>query len=46
MTTIYHIRHGEIPQTRPRRFLGRQDLPLTDHGREQITRLAASPGGE
>jgi probable phosphoglycerate mutase len=40
MTTVYLIRHGEIPQSKPRRFVGRQDLPLTDKGREQIALLA------
>ena len=40
MSTIYLIRHGEITQSHPRRFVGRQDLPLTDGGREQISRLA------
>jgi probable phosphoglycerate mutase len=40
MSTVYLIRHGEIIQSHPRRFVGRQDLPLTDRGREQISRLA------
>lgn len=40
MSTVYLIRHGEISQARPRRFIGRQDLPLTDKGREQMARLA------
>ena len=40
MSTIYLIRHGEITQSHPRRFVGRQDLSLTDRGRKQISRLA------
>lgn len=40
MSTIFLIRHGEIPQSQPRRFIGRQNLPLTDNGREQMARLA------
>ncbi len=40
MQTVYLIRHGEISQSKPRRFVGRRDLPLTKHGREQIARLA------
>ncbi len=44
MSTIYLIRHGEIPQSRPRRFVGGQDLPLTDNGRAQIARLAQTLG--
>lgn len=40
MSTIYLIRHGEIPQARPHRFVGQQDLPLTDNGRAQLGRVA------
>lgn len=40
MSTIYLIRHGETAQAKPRRFLGRQDPPLTAHGRAQMARLA------
>ena len=40
MSTVYLLRHGEIPQARPRRFIGQQNLPLTDNGRAQIVRLA------
>ncbi len=40
MGIIYLIRHGEIPQSAPRRFIGQRDLPLTDKGKEQIARLA------
>lgn len=32
---IYLLRHGEIPQSRPRRFVGRRDLPLSELGRGQ-----------
>lgn len=39
MKTVYLIRHGEIPRYSPRRFIGRSDLALTDHGREQIRAL-------
>ncbi|MCB2216208.1 histidine phosphatase family protein [Desulfofustis glycolicus] len=40
MATIFLIRHGEIPQSTPQRFIGQRDLPLTDRGKEQIARLA------
>jgi probable phosphoglycerate mutase len=40
MTTIFLIRHGEIPRSDPRRFIGSTDLPLTPLGREQMARLA------
>lgn len=39
MKTIYLIRHGEILATKPRRFIGRTELPLTTHGKEQIRSL-------
>ncbi|BEQ14153.1 histidine phosphatase family protein [Desulfoferula mesophila] len=32
---IYLLRHGEITQSSPRRFVGRRDLPLTERGRTQ-----------
>ena len=32
---IYLLRHGEITQSSPRRFVGRRDLPLTELGRTQ-----------
>ncbi|MBU4565331.1 MAG: histidine phosphatase family protein [Desulfarculus sp.] len=32
---IYLLRHGEITQSIPRRFVGRRDLPLTELGRTQ-----------
>lgn len=37
---VYLIRHGEIVQNVPRRFVGQLDLPLTDAGREQIRGVA------
>lgn len=40
MSSIYLIRHGEIPQSRPRRFVGSRDLPLTLRGREQMEKVA------
>jgi broad specificity phosphatase PhoE len=39
MSTLYLIRHGEITQSEPRRFVGQRDLPLTRQGQEQISRL-------
>lgn len=42
MSTLYLIRHGEITQSKPRRFVGQRDLPLTDRGREQASRLGDS----
>jgi len=42
MTTIYLLRHGEIPSWSPRRFLGRTDLPLTERGRHQMDVMARS----
>ena len=35
MTTVLLLRHGEITQSCPRRFVGQSDLPLTDRGRRQ-----------
>lgn len=40
MKTIYLIRHGEILSTKPRRFIGRTELPLTHYGKEQIRALS------
>ena len=40
MSEVYLIRHGEITQSAPRRFVGRTDLPLTDAGREQMAAVA------
>lgn len=40
MSEIYLIRHGEITQSSPRRFVGQTDLPLTDCGRKQMRQVA------
>ncbi len=32
---IYLLRHGEIPQSKPRRMVGQRDLHLTEQGRAQ-----------
>ena len=40
MSTIYLLRHGEIPTFQPRRYIGRQTLPLTPEGRAQMERMA------
>ncbi len=40
MSNIYLLRHGEIPQSSPRRFVGQRDLPLTATGRNQMAALA------
>jgi len=37
---MYLLRHGEITQSAPRRFVGQIDLPLTDRGREQMRQVA------
>lgn len=34
-TCVLLLRHGEIPQAEPRRFVGQRDLPLSDKGRRQ-----------
>ena len=40
MSEIYLIRHGEITQSLPRRFVGKSDLPLTDRGRRQMRQVS------
>lgn len=40
--TVFLIRHGEITQFSPRRFVGQTDLPLTGRGREQMALVAQS----
>jgi probable phosphoglycerate mutase len=35
MPTLLLVRHGEITQSEPRRFVGRRDLPLTEMGQRQ-----------
>jgi probable phosphoglycerate mutase len=39
LSEIYLIRHGEITQSSPRRFIGQSDLLLTDRGREQMRQV-------
>lgn len=45
MATILLMRHGEIPQREPRRFVGQTDLPLTPRGREQAQSWAETLAG-
>lgn len=40
MKTVYLLRHGEIPGTSPRRFIGQMEVALTERGREQIRQAA------
>ena len=40
MSTLYLIRHGEIANVSPRRYIGRLDLPLTPNGQKQMAELA------
>lgn len=40
MSEIFLIRHGEITQSSPRRFVGQSELPLTDRGRKQMRQVA------
>lgn len=40
MSEMYLMRHGEITQSLPRRFVGQSDLPLTDRGRKQMRQVA------
>lgn len=46
-STLLLLRHGEIPQASPTRFVGQRDLPLTERGRAQAKawnkHLAALP---
>lgn len=46
MSVIYLIRHGEITQFTPRRFVGQRDLPLTDRGRSQMRQVAGYLAGK
>ena len=41
MSIIYLIRHGEIPQSRSRRFVGSLDPALTAGGRRHMEKVAA-----
>lgn len=45
MPTILLLRHGEILQVTPRRFIGQRDLPLTEHGRRQASQWAEALAG-
>lgn len=38
MIDIYLLRHGAVPKSKPRRFLGQQDTLLTAEGRAQVMR--------
>ncbi|OIO00931.1 MAG: hypothetical protein AUJ49_08810 [Desulfovibrionaceae bacterium CG1_02_65_16] len=38
MTFVLLLRHGELPQQSPRRFIGQRDVPLSDAGRAQALR--------
>jgi probable phosphoglycerate mutase len=40
VSEIHLVRHGEITQSSPRRFVGQTDLPLTDEGRGQMAAVA------
>lgn len=40
MSTLYLIRHGEIPSSLPRRFIGQSDVAMTAHGHEQLENIA------
>jgi broad specificity phosphatase PhoE len=40
LSEIYLIRHGEITQSSPRRFVGQTNLLLTDRGRKQMRQVA------
>jgi probable phosphoglycerate mutase len=43
--TLLLMRHGEIPQEEPRRYVGRRDLPLTETGRAQASAWAGVLAG-
>jgi broad specificity phosphatase PhoE len=40
MATLLLLRHGDVPGISPPKFRGRQELELTDRGREQAQRTA------
>jgi len=40
VTTLYLIRHGQVANARPRSYHGQMDVPLSDAGRQQMSRLA------
>lgn len=37
---LYLLRHGQVPQVEPRRYLGQRDVSLDDEGRRQAKRMA------
>lgn len=37
---IFLVRHGQIPETQARRFIGQKDLPLAQKGRLQMNQVA------
>ena len=39
MTRLLIVRHGEAEGNREHRFIGQSDVPLTDHGRRQVSAL-------
>ncbi len=44
MSTLYLIRHGEITaRSEQHRFIGQLDLPLSEHGRQQMRGFACHP---
>jgi broad specificity phosphatase PhoE len=45
MLTILLLRHGEIAQSNPRRFIGQRDLPLTELGRRQAAQWGEALAG-
>lgn len=40
-TRLFLVRHGETPFTAERRYSGRGDIPLSEHGRAQAAAVAA-----
>ncbi len=40
--TLYLVRHGQVPQVTPRRFLGQRDVPLDAEGESQAGRLGVA----
>ncbi len=45
MPTLLLLRHGEIPQTTPHRFVGQRNLPLSAEGRRQAESWRAPLSG-
>ena len=44
MSTLLLLRHGEVPGISPPKFRGRQELELTDRGRDEARRTAERVG--